>query len=624
MNRKTSGWPALLICLFLLLPAVAEAGGSGQSGQYVPHEVLVKFEADVDGARKKAIRSAMDAELVSTVESIGLEHWRLSEQTAVEDAVDRLNGMLEVEYAEPNYLYEPQQVPDDAEFNRLWHLQNTGQVVNGNAGTPGADIDAPAAWDMETGSSDIVVAVIDSGVALEHPDIAENIWKNPGETAGNGADDDENGYVDDVNGWDFVNDDNNPSDYSRDLYGDGHGTHVAGIIAAAGNNGRGSTGVMWQARIMVLQVFDLFEASPLHSGVIQSQNIIEAVAYAIENGAQIINCSFGGDTFSQFQRDIFDKARGQGVLIVAAAGNNAADNDANPTYPAGYELTNIISVAATNEDDQLAKYSNFGKTSVDVAAPGGSREVSNIYSTSPPPRSELFFDDFESGADQWEKPDGQQGWFVVEDDVFDSNVLTDSGNETYAAGLSASVETAEPIDARGVRGVHLQFDIEYQLEEDFDFLFVEISEDGSKYEPIYAVTGFSPGIQRVNLWGNDEPPGTIYLRFLLDTDESENYEGVFIDNISLTGIEWDFSGDPYGFKSGTSMATPVVAGVAGLVWSRKPDLSAAQVKEIVLDTADPLESLAGKVRNGGRVNAAAAVSHDGDGGCFVAAAGQSI
>ncbi len=626
---------AALIAFALLITGAPASASAGQSGRYVPHEVLVKFEARVEEDRKNEIRSEMDAKLVSTVETIGLEHWKLPECLKVEDAVDRLNRMPEVAYAEPNYLYEPQQVPDDADFNRLWHLHNTGQVVNGSTGTPGADIDAPAAWDMETGSSDIVVAVIDSGVALDHPDIAQNIWENPGETGGNGTDDDENGYVDDVNGWDFVNDDNNPSDYSRDLYGDGHGTHVAGIVAAAGNNGRGGTGVMWRARIMPLQVFDLFEASPLHGGRIQNINIIMAVEYAVNNGARIINCSFGGPSASPGQKDIFEKAGQEGVLVVAAAGNNTADNDVDPTYPAAYEFSNIISVAATNEDDRLAGYSNFGKTTVDVAAPGGSQEVSNMYGASPPPRIELFSDDFESGGRQWEKPEGQESWFVVEDGVFGSNVLTDSGNDEYAAGLSASVETAEPIDARKVRGVHLRFDVEYQLEQDFDFLSVEISEDGSDYEPIYTVTGFSAGIEQVNLWGNDEPPGTIYLRFLLDTDESINYEGVFIDNISLTGIEWDFSGHPYGFKSGTSMAAPVVAGVAGLVWSRKPDLSAAQVKEIVLDTADPLENLAGKVRSGGRVNAAAAVSlsgstepdagtPDGEGGCFVDAAGRYI
>lgn len=629
MNGKTIGWPALLICLFLLMPGLSEAGGSGQPGQYVPHEVLVKFKADVDDARKKAIRSAMDAELVSTVESIGLEHWRLPGQTAVEDAVDRLNGMPEVEYAEPNYLYEPQQTPDDADYNRLWYLENRGQGVNGSAGAPGADIDAPAAWDLETGSRDIIVAVIDSGVALDHPDIAANIWQNPGETPGNGTDDDENGLVDDVNGWDFVNDDNNPSDYSRDLYGDGHGTHVAGIIAAAGNNGIGSTGVMWNAQIMPLQVFDLFEASPLHGGVIQNINIIRAVAYAVDNGARIINCSFGGPAGSPSQRDIFKVAGQEGVLVVAAAGNNGEDNDAVPTYPAGYDLPNIIAVAATNEKDQLAEYSNYGAESVDVAAPGGSAEVSNMYSLSPPPRIELFTETFDS-LQQWEKPEGQDSWFVTEDAVFESSVLTDSeAEQEYAPDQSAYVQTAEPIDAQNVRGVHLQFDIEYYLETEMDFLTVEISEDGNEFQTIYRITGFSaPGIQRINIWGNDEPPGNIYLRFQLTTDDSVNYDGVYIDNVRLSGIKWDFDGqNPYGFKSGTSMATPVVAGVAGLVWSQNPDLSPAQVKEIVLNTSDPLESLSGKVLTAGRVNAAAAVGQGGNaapngggnGGCFIAA-----
>ncbi len=599
-----------LICAGLVLP-LASAGlimASEAAGKTrVAHELLVKFVPETSEARKKEIRDTFGATLLSKVQVIGLEHWRLPESVDMDDAIKRLARMPEVEYAEPNYLYKPQAYPNDPDFDLLWYLDNQGQAVNGISGSAGADVAAPAAWDIQTGSPFMVIAVIDSGIAFDHPDISENIWSNPGEIAGNGIDDDNNGYVDDIRGWDFVNGDNNPSDYSRDLYGDGHGTHVAGVIAAEGGNGIGSTGVMWQAQIMPLQVFDLFESSPYNGAVIQGMNIIEAVDYATKNGAKIINCSFGGPGFSKGQFDIIEEAGKNGVLVVAAAGNEGGNNDDTPTYPAGYELDNIISVAATDESDRLADYSNYGPRTVDVAAPGGNGSVSNIYSLTPPPRVVLFSDDFESGGQNWMTSE-REPWFIINDEeVFGSRVITDSEGD-YAAGVDSYIQTVSAIDGRNSRGLNIRLDLEYHLEMNADFLFVEVSPDGSNFSSIFDVTGFSPGIERINLWSNDETPGEpFYLRFRLSTDESNNFDGVYLDNIEITGIKWDFTGNPYGFKSGTSMATPVISGIAGLILSQNPDFSPAQIRAILLGTVDPVNGLENRVLSGGRVNAASAL-----------------
>lgn len=575
------------------------------SQPYVPNEIIVKFASDTSDLRKAEIRESLKAKLISKVPSISVEHWRLPGTIPAEKAIEQLENLPEVVYAEPNYLYKPQAIPDDPAFSLQWNLLNEGQMVNGIAGTPGADISAAAAWDIQTGSPETVVAVIDSGVALDHPDIRNNIWVNPDEIPGNGNDDDENGYIDDVNGWDFVNNDSNPSDYSQDLYGDGHGTHVAGIIAAEGNNGIGISGVMWKAQIMPLQVFDLFELNP-QEAAIQSINIIEAVSYAVDNGAKIINCSFGGAGYSSSQFEMFKRAGEQGCLIIAAAGNDRKNNDLEPTYPANYKVKQIISVAATDEYDNLAEYSDLGPLSVDLAAPGGDASISNIYSLTPPPREILFTDDFESGPAKWVLGETAHGWSVV-----DGRVVFGSADLQKAESY---IQTAEPVPAENSKGINIFFDLEYQLAPPDetagnagDYLIVEASQDGVTFTPIYSVTGYSGEAEGINLWSHDDAPGAFYLRFLVSGDESVNSGSVIIDDLVITGIEWDFSVESYGYKSGTSMATPVVSGVTGLIWSENPNLEPLDVKAILLGAVDPVEALEGKILTGGRVNAARAM-----------------
>lgn len=624
-----------LLRLFLLITWIAVHTGTGfaedapsAGAPYRDKEILVKFRPDVPEPDRQAVRDLMGARVARVFRSIGVEHWRLPEGTDTEASVRRLVALPEIEYAEPNYVYAPQAIPNDPDFGLLWHLQNTGQWVNGSAGTPGADIGAAAAWDVETGDPGMVIAVIDSGVAYEHPDLIQNVWTNGGEIPDNGLDDDGNGYVDDVHGWDFVNDDNNPSDYSKDLYGDGHGTHVAGIIAAAGNNGIGTTGVMWQGQIMPLQVFDLFLVDAFEG--IQNTLIIAAVEYAVENGARIINCSFGGYGESAALLDIFRLADQNGVLVVAAAGNESLNNDLLPIYPAGYDLPNIISVAAVDEDGALAAYSNFGVESVDVAAPGGNY-FSNIYSTTPPDREVLFAEDFEAGEDAWETGYRFEAWSIAFIDDFMSNVIQDSIAD-YHENEESYVQTRAPIAAENYRGLHIQFKTRHLLETDRDFLYVEGSTDGENFSVDFPVTGsltgFSGGIRSLNAWGSEEEIGPeFYLRFRLSSDDAVNYDGAYIDDIQLTGIRWTFTGDEYGYKSGTSMSVPVVSGVAGLVWSHRPELTHLEVKQAILASADRHETLESKVASGGSVNAASALLWDrdagatdgdsGGGGCFI-------
>jgi hypothetical protein len=283
----------------------------------------------------------------------GTELWRLGAGVAVPDALQRLKGSPGVEYAEPNWLLHATKIPNDPFFAQQYGLSNTGQ----EGGDAGADIDAAGAWDISTGGASVVVAVVDTGIDLDHPELVPNLWTNPGEIPGNLVDDDGNGLVDDVHGWDFVNDDDDPRD------DEGHGTHVSGTIAAAGDNGLGVAGVAWRARLMALKLLDA-------SGIGRTSDAIQAIDYAAAKGARVLNASWGGGGFSLAMLESIRDAGAHGVLFVAAAGNDGADSDRIPFFPAGYGASNIVAVAATDRHDHLASFSNFGRTKVDLAAPG--------------------------------------------------------------------------------------------------------------------------------------------------------------------------------------------------------------------------------------------------------------
>nr|HID59256.1 hypothetical protein [Desulfobacterales bacterium] len=363
MLRKYSVLTIISFLLFLFpLSGFCE---EGRSPEYVSGELLVKFHPHVSASTVETIHSWINARVINRYHIVeNLQLVRLPRGISVEDAVGFYNQFVDVEYAEPNYIIRAFRVPNDPHFDRLWGLDNSGQT----GGEADADIDAPEAWDTQTGSTTVVIAVLDTGVDWDHEDLSDNIWENTDEFPDNGIDDDGNGKVDDVRGWDFVNNDNDPDDDNGDTY---HGTHVSGTIAAEGNNGIGITGVNWSASIMPLKILNAI-------GEGSTSDEIDAIQYAIDNGARIINASYGGDSYSKSEYDAINSARDNGILFVAAAGNNGTDNDSSPFYPASYDLDNIVSVAATDADDKLADFSNYGARSVDVAAPGV-----DIYSTKP-------------------------------------------------------------------------------------------------------------------------------------------------------------------------------------------------------------------------------------------------
>lgn len=372
--------PLLVQAILLTLPEVAAARGSGPEDsqaepERVPGDVIVGFEEGVSESERNEVLAKIGAIEEDEFEEIDAELVEV-EPGEVDEAIKKLEDDPRVSYAEPNFIVtadthptNPVNSPNDTSFHELWGLHNTGQVVNGVTGVADADIDAPEAWGVTKGSSSVTVGVIDSGVDFTHPDLAGAQWINPGEDClscrTDGVDNDLNGLVDDWRGWDFVNNDNNPFDDN------GHGTHVAGTIGGVGDNATGVVGVNWTTRIMALKFL-----SAAGSGT--TANAIKAVDYASTKGAGVTNNSWGGGGFSQALLDAIRNADVKDSLFVAAAGNDGVNADTSPHYPSSYDAPNVVSVAATTSSDLRASFSNYGKKTVDLGAPGA-----NIFSTYP-------------------------------------------------------------------------------------------------------------------------------------------------------------------------------------------------------------------------------------------------
>ncbi|MFN2533002.1 MAG: S8 family serine peptidase [Pyrinomonadaceae bacterium] len=319
-------------------------------------ELLVQFRPGISELQKNIAASSHGLQRKKVLRGgAGIEKLQLASGQNIETAALQLMLDPSVEFAEPNFLINKDQLattPDDPRFREQWALRNVGQ----ESGQYGSDINAVGAWQTTTGMSSVVVAVIDSGIDFTHPDLLNTEWRNQADTV-DGLDEEHDGYVDDMNGWDFTND----SGVIRDEQG--HGTAVGGLIAAQGNNGLGVSGVMWSAKLMSLRVLDA-------SGTGDVGNAVEAIDYAASHGAQVINLSWGTSGNSLILKDAIERAIRHGVAVVCSAGNNGQDVDNTAYYPASFGSRDLVAVAATDNLDQLASWSNFGQRNVTVAAPG--------------------------------------------------------------------------------------------------------------------------------------------------------------------------------------------------------------------------------------------------------------
>jgi len=328
--------------------------------EFRKQELLVKFDENAATAQAQEAKLAAlgGGEVVRRYKLVpGLALIRIPVPVAttkeMEELVQRFEAATGISYVQPNYEQKALAIPNDPRFEELYAMRNVGQT----GGTSGCDISATLAWDRTTGNESVIVGVIDSGVDYNHEDLTANMWVNSGEVPGDGIDNDGNGVVDDVYGYNSIEDSGDPMDDNK------HGTHCAGTIAAVGNNGIGVAGVCWTARIMALKFLD-------SNGRGDTANALACIEYAVLNGAKILSNSWGGGAYSYALKEMIDAAGKQGVLFVAAAGNEGTNNDVTPHYPSSYSCENIIAVLSVDHNDRRASSSCYGLESVDIAAPG--------------------------------------------------------------------------------------------------------------------------------------------------------------------------------------------------------------------------------------------------------------
>ncbi|PKL59491.1 MAG: hypothetical protein CVV33_07550, partial [Methanomicrobiales archaeon HGW-Methanomicrobiales-4] len=497
---------------------------------YQSSAILVRFDPKSDSLPLKShtsIRAHVSHDYAD--EGIkGLQLISLPQRLSIEEAVAYYQSQPGVVYAEPDYYRFSDLVPSDSDFWRQWGLLNTGQIYREEVkpGISGADLDATTAWDKITGGNSII-AVLDSGVDYLHPDLATNTWTDQNTS---------------THGYDAITGDFEPMDLAS------HGTYCAGIIGATGNDGLGISGVNWNTRIMPVRFLNSFG-----TGTISDE--IESILWATSHGARIISCSYGASTYSRAEYDVMKESD---ALFICAAGNSGLDADVTPHYPAGLDLPNIISVAATDSSDTLASFSNYGAKTVDLAAPGV-----DIYST----RHNIY-----KPVPIWTEPfDNLQNWTLHGNWTLDRNQSLSPNTSVLGVKNGSILETLRmpvmitlnsPLKVTGIANPVLSY--EWSLVATNYSFMIEGSDDRVTWLPLEYGRGkkiTAPFMQRECKVPIDLRRGHLFIRFIIGGDSYT----LNLDNITLSDGYGDLTETRWGYVDGTSTACPQVSGIAGLL-----------------------------------------------------------
>ncbi|MEY3450156.1 MAG: hypothetical protein RL749_1786, partial [Verrucomicrobiota bacterium] len=590
---KLSFKKLLLGALLCLLHIVAMAADVFQPGV-----VLVTYKKDATPEQVAAVEAKYSLTLKRRLAAFRISFYDCTAQPLPPDQLSKvLSTESSVSAASPDFGAKVEAA--DTRFGEQWYLQNTGQTVGDVVGASGIDINYVRAKSIYAPKQSILVGVVDSGITLLHPDLVGSLHAKPAEVL-NGIDDDGNGLIDDVTGFNWFD----PHNITVPIDSFGHGTQVAGIIAATADNGQGIHGIAPSAKIVSHRVFSSLGrmGSPKYANI---SDVIFAVAASVEEGAKIVNLSLGGSSYSAVYEGFYADLADEDVLIVASAGNGGSDgigdnNDVTAHYPSSYGSAAIISVAAIDQKGALAEFSNYGLTSVDIAAPG-----TNILTTDVT-RKTVHAPVFSVSNGGWKPYRLTATDFSYAQWGFSNGWMRDriDGSQFYKAGTDTFLLSPR-ISLAGEYGAVVSFAGASNLADDYAWL--ESSSDGFNWETAYVFpkSGASSSL-KADLADYDF--GDLYLRFRIKSNSYNQSNGVLIKDLKVTSVDvLDEQNPSYTITAGTSFSAPIVSGVAAMVWMHRPELTAAQVKSIILDSARKLPALNGKVATGGIVDAEAAL-----------------
>ncbi|HEX7126289.1 MAG TPA: S8 family peptidase [Thermodesulfobacteriota bacterium] len=559
-------------------------------GLYVPGEILVRFRPGTDSQMRAHVVGSRGDQVLREVGRSGVVRVKLAPGQTVAAALDAYQRDPDVAYVQPNYRYRAFAVPNDPQYGQLWGLRNTGQSIAGgsyasnNPGVAGRDMGAEAAWDLETDCSSVVVAVLDTGVNYDHEDLAPNMW---------------NGLPN--HGDDFIDGDGDPMDEH------GHGTHVAGTIGAVGNNGIGTTGVCWRVQLMAVRVLDA-------AGSGTTASIAAGIDFAVTEGAKVINLSLGGPSSDAVLSSAILRARDEGVVVVAAAGNEGSNNNTSPRYPCNFAHDNIVCVAALDQAYGLASFSNYGSTTVDVGAPG-----TNILSTWSG-IVQTFVDDFNTGGvlDWTAAPVG--GWAYASKplgapgggSVTMPMLLNPSMWPDVVYGNNRDDRVYKTFDLAGVDAATVSFAFFADTEPGADFFRVAYSPaggdpfaGGTLLESIDGSTDNFSDFREYDI--ADCVTATCTIGFQLLTDSAGQDLGVGIFEFGINTLQLDTA--RYEVVNGTSMAAPHVSGLAALLFAYNPEYGYLDVVESIKNGGTPVAVLTDRTTTGRAANAMGSLAY---------------
>jgi subtilisin family serine protease len=583
----------------------------------VPGQIIVQWADGTGRHSKETVREEAEVISQATLGDPSFQLVKTEPGQAVADAVAELEEAPAVVVAEPDTYVAPTALPNDPLFADQWALQNDGTGIAGFSGAvAGDDIGVLGAWNLTIGDPSIVVADIDTGYRFDSPDLGPVAWENTGEIPGNGIDDDHNGYVDDVHGWDFVgenaeapSEDADPTD--SNLISGGHGVHTAGIIGAAGDNGVGITGVAQDVRIMPLRI--CANAPATNTALCPTSSLIAAINYAGHNGAKVANLSLTGTTRSVAELNAL--AENPDTLFVAAAGNDAQDNDTHPHYPCNFDPDaetsihgadeNVICVAATDQADGLASFSDWGDQNVDLGAPG--TQILSTY-----PAEELpIADDFEAEdfSFRWKPQFGAEGGFeLTEEAPLTSLGISDSPGRTPVAGSVRGSQLSSPVPVPAADGACTISGLD-SVKLAGGTARIIIFKNGFSAHTFSLTETSGAGMNPFRTVAmTDLAGGTIGLRVTYTAGPTPTASaGMWIDDLKLSCAASLATPPTYAYLEGTSMAAPQVSGAAALLFSAEPSASVEEVSYALEEGVDPVASLGGKTISGGRLDVARAL-----------------